>query len=127
MGRWLPGISLIAAAAYPQGRLRPPPNVGCDRNDLTSYQGKVREYARDRTQVSLVIDTDEGTVERVVLKLEAGRTPESRFLWDGEPFQPGNWKDLESSEGKLNPGVTVIAWVCTKGGPPLLDWRPPPR
>ena len=125
--RRLAAFFLFAVAACAQGRVRPPQNVGCDRNDLTVYQGKVRQYTRDKAQVKLTIDTDEKTVERITLKLEGSRTAESRFLWEGGPFQTQHWKELESAPGKLKPGITVNAWVCTNGGPPLLDWRPPAR
>ena len=127
MPRCLAAFFIFAATLCAQGRVRPPQNVGCDRNDLTVYQGKVRQYTRSRTQVSLTIDTDEKTVERITLKLDAGRTAESRFLWEGEHFQAAHWKELESAPGKLKTGITVNAWVCANGGPPLLDWRPPAR
>ena len=127
MPRCLAAFFLFAAMVCAQGRVRPPQNVGCERNDLTVYQGKVRQYARDSKQVSLTIDTDEKTVERIMLKLAGARTAESRFLWAGVPFRTQHWKELETPEGKLKAGITVIAWVCTNGGPPLLDWQPPAR
>jgi hypothetical protein len=123
----LAAFFLAAVAACAQGRVRPPAKVGCDRNNLTVYHGKVRQYTRDKTQVKLTIDTEEKTVERIVLKLDGSRTAESRFLWAGEPFQPRHWKELESAPGKLQPGIMVNAWVCTNGGPPLLDWQSPAR
>jgi len=125
--RCLAAFFLVAVAACAQGRMRPPQNVGCDRNALTVYQGKVRQYTRDRAQVKLVIDTEEKTVERIVLKLNGARTAESRFLWAGETFQAQHWRELESEPGKLKAGITVNAWVCSNGGPPLLDWQPPAR
>lgn len=127
MHRCLLALGLLTAAAAGQGRLRPPENVGCQRNDLTVYQGKVRQYVRNRSQVSVEILTDEETVERVVLPMKAGRAVESRFLWEGAVFEPRHWKDLETGPGKLKAGMRVIAWVCADGGPPLLDWRPPAR
>lgn len=127
MHRCLLALCLFTATAAGQGRLRPPENVGCDRNQLTAYQGKVRQYVHNRSQVAVEIQTDEETVERVVLPLKAGRTAESRFLWEGAVFQPRHWKDLEAEPGKLKAGMRVIAWVCADGGPPLLDWRPPAR
>ena len=120
-------LLLAAALASGQGRLRPPENVGCDRNQLTSYQGEVKSYSRTARQITLAIHTDENTNERVVLSRSGRQTFESRFLWNGEKFEAKHWKDLEESPEKLRPGIRVIAWVCTGGGAPLLDWRPAPR
>jgi hypothetical protein len=122
-----PVLLLVAMLATGQGRLRPPANVGCDRNQLTSYEGLVKQYTHEAARVSIEIQTDENTVERVVVSMKDGSALEGRLLWNGEPFQPRHWKELEERPGKLRSGTRVVAWVCEGGKPPLLDWRPPSR
>jgi hypothetical protein len=123
--KWLVFAS-AALLTHGQGRLRPPAQVGCDRNQLTAYEGVVRSYSRTATQVVVRIATDADTDERVVVKLGKGQKPESRFLWNGEAFDSSHWRGLEAKPGVLRRGMRVIAWVCEGGSPPLLDWRMPP-
>jgi rhodanese-related sulfurtransferase len=101
-----------ASRAATRQRLAPPPEVRCDRNDLTSYAGRVTAYARAGEQVSITIATDDGTIESVTA---------TSFLHDGGPFR--GWKAIEGDGGKPLESLRAIAWVCTEG-PVLIDWRP---
>ena len=102
---WL-GLSLIvfASTLAGQGRLRPPENVGCDRNELTSYTGALTLFTRSKTHVSLTIRTDEQTTERVkVPKEKIGNRP-------------------------LRRGERLTAWVCASGAVTIQWLSPsPPR
>jgi hypothetical protein len=97
----------LALAAQP--RLRPPDDVGCDRNELTVYAGEVTRYTRAKGAMQLTIRTDEDTVEKV-------RLPEARMRWRGGPFLPEHWKELEKGKRRVH------AWVC-KSGTGLIDWQ----
>lgn len=128
--RFVAAILLLmacSALAAAQGRLRPPANLPCDRNQTTSYTGAPSSYSRSRSGLKLVVLTEEGTRETIRLSLEKGESFEQFFLWEGEPFRAGDWGRLEQSEGKLREGIRVTAWVCTGGARPVLDWRAPPR
>lgn len=105
-------------------RLRPPPNLTCPTDHLTSYTGRVVSYRRRPGEVSLRIHTDWDTTESVRLSPPVDVGPAGYFLLNGEPFRESDWKVIESSEGRLRPNVRVTAWVCDDGRPPIIDWRP---
>lgn len=92
-----------------QGRLRPPEDVGCDRNELTAHAGVVADYSRTAGKVTVTIRTDEQTREKASFD-------DSRLRWRGGEFQPAHWKQIE--KGKTR----AVAWVCAKGGG-LLDFQ----
>ncbi len=100
-------LTLLTLGA--QGRLRPPDDVGCDRNELTSYTGVVTNYTRTNGKITVTIDTDDGTKESAAYA-------ESRLRWRGAEFTPEHWKQIE--KGKTR----AVAWVCSKGGG-LLDFQ----
>ena len=83
-----------------QGRLRPPENVGCDRNELTSYTGVLNQFSKSKTHVTLTIRTDEATTEKV-------KVPNEK-IGDHEPRK----------------GERLTAWVCTSG-PVTIQWLSP--
>lgn len=127
---WAAAICLLAVLstmAVAQGRLRPPANLPCDRNQTTSYTGAASSYSRSKSALKLVVLTEEGTRESVRLTIRKGENLEKFFLWEGEPFRAEDWTKLESAEGKLRDGIRVTAWVCSSGATPVLDWRAPPR
>jgi hypothetical protein len=85
---------------FGQGRLRPPDNVGCERNDLTSYTGSLAEFSRSKTHVLLVIRTDADTIERV------------------------NVPNEKIGDRALKNGDRLTAWVC-KSGAVTIQWLSP--
>jgi hypothetical protein len=96
----------------------PPPAVDCDRNELTSYTGKVTRYARQPDRISLTLETDDDTVETVSLR------PGDKILLNAREMTKGDWKLVEEKEGKLRPRMRATVWIC-RGGRPVLDWQPP--
>ena len=106
-----------------RGRLMPPPQVTCDRNDLTVYPGRAISYSRVKGKTTLKIRTDFDTTETVTLKHPGTSDPSKRFLLNYQPFKAADWKKIESRQGVLRPGMRAHAWVC-KGGETLIDWRP---
>lgn len=105
------------------GRLAPPAAVTCNRNNLTVYAGKVVKYTRSRGKTVLVIDTSSDTRETVTLRHPGTDDPTAFFLIQGTPFTAKDWNRIEQKKGRLLPGMTAFAWVCT-GGKTVVDWRP---
>jgi rhodanese-related sulfurtransferase len=105
------------------GRLAPPAAVTCDRNQLTSYTGKVKSYKRQRGKTVLVIDTTSDTTERVTLVHKETDDPSRFYLIDSTPFTSRDWIRIERRKGELHPNMSAIAWVCGNGTA-IIDWRP---
>lgn len=105
------------------GRLAPPSAVKCDRNQLTSYSGRVTAYVRSEEKTTLTIATDADTIETVTIAPRAGGDPSAAYLLDGTAFGPDGWKRIEASRGVLHDSMRAIAWVCTNGET-IVDWRP---
>ena len=108
-------------------RLQPPTAVACPRDQLTSYNGSVLRYVRGKGHTELRIRTDWDTDETVRLRHPGTDDPSPWFLLAGQPFQPSDWSRIESARGRLQPGLRVVAWVCSDGRNPWVDWQPPPR
>lgn len=111
------------ASASRGGRLAPPAAVTCDRNQLTSYAGKVKTYKRQNGKTVLVIDTSADTTERVTLTHPDSDDPSRFFLIDGTPFTVRDWTRVEVRKGQLHPNMSAVAWVCSNGRN-VIDWRP---
>jgi len=119
------------ASASRGGRLAPPAAVSCDRNELTSYAGKVKSYKRQRGKTVLVIDTSAGTsadtsadtTERVTLLHKGTDDPSRFYLIAGTPFTSRDWSRIERRKGELHPNMSAVAWVCSNGTS-IIDWRP---
>jgi rhodanese-related sulfurtransferase len=111
------------ASASRGGRLAPPAAVSCDRNQLTSYAGKVKSYKRQRGKTVLVIDTSADTTERVTLLHKGTDDPSRFYLIAGTPFTSRDWSRIERSKGQLHPNMSAVAWVCSNGTS-IIDWRP---
>lgn len=105
-------------------RLMPPATLACERNELTSYTGRVTSYRRTADMTAVVINTDAGTTEKVEVRHADAATV---YLLNGSPFTDADWPRIESEDGELLPGTRVTAWVCLDGKTaPVLDWRPAP-
>jgi hypothetical protein len=101
-----------------------PEQVRCDRNQLTSYFGKVTAYKRGKVRVWLRIATDYDTVEEVTAIDPAEKDPANLFLYQGRAFTAADWRRIESKPGVLRKGTRATAWVCRDGKtPPLIDWN----
>jgi hypothetical protein len=138
MLRAILSLALVLSGAHGQtsskrqtpagGRQRPPRAVECPRDHLTSYTGKLTSYNRSRGQLQIRIRTDWDTDEEFTLRFAEGESPTSRFLLRSNTFQSGDWKAIESTQGRLRPGVRATVWECKGDGRPQLtiDWLPPP-
>jgi len=119
------GYGGAAQAQEPAGRLRPPPTLHCERNQLTSHTGVLKAYDRDAGVLRLSIHTDEDTDETVELP-QSGTDASRAFLLNGGPFNNPDWARLESSPGVAREGLRLTAWVCLDGRtPPVIDWHFP--
>lgn len=119
-----PAAASSAAPAMTRGgRLAPPAAVPCDRNDLTSYAGRITHYQRRPGKTVVVIETHAGTTETVTLRHRGIDDPSSMFLIGGQPFEQSDWERVEIRKGEVRSGMEAIAWVC-RDGATLLDWRP---
>ena len=108
----------------PSGRLAPPAQVQCDRNQLTSYSGTVSTFDRQADTTHIEITTDWGSVEAFALPHPDGG-PEQHFLLWGEPFKAEDWAQIEVEPGQLAEGLQAIVWVCEDESiMPVVDWRP---
>jgi rhodanese-related sulfurtransferase len=113
----------MAAPASRGGRLAPPAAVTCDRNQLTSYTGKVKSYKRQHGKTVLVIETSADTIETVTLAHDKSGDPSRFYLIHGTPFTSRDWSRIERRKGELLPNMSAIAWVCSNGRN-VIDWRP---
>lgn len=120
---YMPEPASAPAAPAGRGRLMPPSQIRCDRNDVTVYSGRVLSYSRVKGKTMLKIRTDSDTTETVTLKHPNSSDPSKWFLLNFEPFKAADWKKIERRQGVLRPGMRVNAWVC-KDGKAILDWRP---
>lgn len=124
-------LALVSPGAFQEPsprRQRPPQAIQCQRDHLTSYTGKVVRYSRAETRLRIDIRTDWDTAEQFTIHLGKGEDAAGRFLLRSGAFQPRDWDVIESSKGRLRPGMRATVWECNAGGAPVLtiDWEPPP-
>ena len=109
-----------------RGRLMPPPQLACDRNDLTLYDGRVLTYRRRRGSTFLRIRTNSDTTEEVVIHHPGTDDPSRFYLLNGQPFGKSDWRRIEKRPRVLKTGMRANVWVC-RGNPsvqPIVDWQP---
>jgi hypothetical protein len=109
-----------------RGRLIPPAQLKCDRNDLTSYDGQVLVYRRRKGSTFLRMRTNFDTTENVTIRHRATNDPSQFYLINGEAFTKADWRRIEKRSGVLRSGMRANVWVC-RGNPsiqPVVDWRP---
>ncbi len=125
------GVMTLSAAggvSLPQerGRIMPPTQLTCDRNDLTSYDGRVLVYRRRKGSTFLRMRTNFDTTENVTIRHPRTNDPSKFFLINGEAFTKSDWGSIEKKPHVLRPGMRANVWVC-RGNPsiqPVVDWRP---
>ena len=113
----------VASAVAAQGRLRPPAFVTCDRNQLTSFTGRVVSLSRDADATRMVMDTDESTQETLTIRHPKGN-PAAWFYREGQPFVQQDW-DVLLPGGRLRSDARATAWVCATETNPKIDWALP--
>lgn len=104
----------------------PPTALKCDRNELTSYDGRILAYRRRRGSTFLRIRTNYDSTEEVTIHHPGTNDPSKFYLINTEPFGKDDWKRIERTRGVLKRGMRANVWVC-EGNPsiqPVVDWRP---
>lgn len=117
-------VSVVSLAQ--QGRIMPPPQLKCDRNDLTSYDGRILAYRRRVGSTFLRIRTNFDTTEEVTIRHRGSDDPSPFYLINGGPFMKSDWRRIEKRARVLKSGMRANVWVC-RGNPtiqPVVDWRP---
>ncbi|MBT8071195.1 MAG: hypothetical protein HKP21_12290 [Xanthomonadales bacterium] len=116
---------VVDARLVERGRIAPPASLACDRNQLTSYNGRVARYQRDETATVIAIATDWDTNESASISHPAPDRAQNHFLLNGKDFPANGWQSIETDTGELRAGVRAIVWVCSDGKTqPVIDWRP---
>ena len=118
-------LLLVHALFAATQRLRPPEKIGCSRDHLTSFSGRVIAFKRDNKETFLKIRTDEETTETFVLKHPGKDSAVERFLLRGGTFEPTDWNRIEEKKNKLRRQMRATVWVCDDGSMPVVDWQPP--
>ena len=117
-------VSLVGLAQ--EGRIMPPPQLKCDRSDLTSYDGRILAYRRRMGSTFLRIRTNFDTTEAVTIRHRGTDDPSKFYLLNGERFMKTDWRRIEKRRRVLKEGMRANVWVC-RGNPaiqPVVDWRP---
>lgn len=117
-----------AAISFHQerGRIMPPPQLKCDRSDLTSYDGQVLAYRRRRGSTFLRIRTSFDTTEEVTIRHPGTDDPSKFYLLNGRAFMRSDWRRIEKRTKVLRRGMRANVWVCRDNPSiqPVVDWRP---
>ena len=121
-------VSMAGACVYSQergGRIMPPSNLKCDRNNVTLYDGKVLTYRRRKGSTFLRVRTSFDTTESVTLRHPGTNDPSMFYLINGEPFTKNDWKRIEKGTKNLKAGMRANIWVCRDNPDiqPVIDWR----
>lgn len=123
------GAGIAAPSQERGGRIAPPAALKCNRNDLTSYDGKVLTYRRRIGSTYLRIRTNFDTTEIIRIRHPRTDDPSEFFLINGASFTRSDWRRIERRKNVLGTGMRANVWVC-RGNPaiqPVVDWRPEDR
>ncbi len=112
------GTAIEAQERGGRERLAPPAALDCDRNHLTSYEGRLLALtpAPDSLTVTLITDWDSEetfTVPRGAVHLR-----------DGAPMDPAAQAAFLAALKPPTTAPRLIAWVCSDPCVVTLDWRP---
>ena len=120
-------VMLLSAMSLSQERrMMPPPELKCDRNELTLYDGRILAYRRRTGQTFLRIRTSFDTTEEVTIRHRGTDDPSKYYLLNGQRFMKGDWRRIEKRKGVLKAGMRANVWVCRDNPSiqPVVDWRP---
>ena len=122
----LMALLLCVASLAQEGRMMPPRELKCDRNDLTLYDGRILAYRRRIGKTFLRIRTNFDTTEEVIVLHRGTDDPSKFYLLNGGPFTKGDWRRIEKRKGVLKAGMMANVWVCRDNPSiqPVVDWRP---
>ena len=104
-----------------RARLMPPAALSCDRDHLTSFEGRLERLELGDAYHRAVLRTDWDSMETFELPFEGD---EPCYLLDGQVMAPGTWRELLPDPEHPPAGLRVIAWVCEAPATVTLDWRP---
>ena len=119
-------LLICVASLAQEGRIMPPAEVKCDRNDLTSYDGRILGYRRRIGKTFLRIRTNFDTTEEVTVHHRGTDDASKFYLLNGQRFTKGDWRRIEKRKGVLKAGMRANVWVCRDNPSiqPVVDWRP---
>jgi hypothetical protein len=120
-------ISIGAVSGQDRGgRIAPPGELKCDRNDLTLYDGRIITYRRRQGSTFLRIRTNFDTTETVIIRHPRTDDPSKFYLLNGAPFTANDWRRIERKQKVLRTGMRANVWVCRDNPAiqPVVDWRP---
>lgn len=108
------------------GRIMPPPQLECDRSDLTSYDGRILVYRRRKGSTFLRIRTNFDTTEEVTIRHRGTDDPSKFYLLNGQRFTRSDWRRIEKRKGVLKERMRANVWVCRGNSSvqPVVDWQP---
>ena len=119
------GVLLAGQPAAIAQRLRPPADLPCPRDRLTSFAGEAIGYDRSPGSLKLRLRSDDGNATTIRLAVADDDAARASFRIDGRPFEAADWARIEVGPGALRPPMRAIAWVCEDGRTPaVIDWRP---
>jgi hypothetical protein len=108
------------------GRMLVPEFIKCDRNNLTSWRGTASRYEHTDESLTLIIETDYGTQERVDFALAENNQGQIKNMFLGNrPFIEEDWVTIEKDAEDLQSNVIVTAWVCNANASTsyVLQWH----
>jgi len=120
------GLIFFVVSLAQEGRMMPPGELKCDRNDLTVYDGRILAYRRRVGKTFLRVRTSFDTTEEVTIRHRGTEDPSKFYLLNGQPFLKSDWRRIEKSKGVLKSGMMANVWVCRDNPSiqPVVDWRP---
>ncbi|MCL1126378.1 hypothetical protein [Shewanella surugensis] len=106
------------------GRLRVPEYVECPRDQVSSWQGRVITYHRSNSMISLVIDTDANTTEKIKIHYTKLEQLFKQLYLRGQPFKATDWPTIEQSKSIIRDNTLVTVWFCqNKQYLSLINWQ----
>ena len=119
-------VAIVSLGGLAQEGRVMPPQLKCDRSDLTLYDGRILAYRRRMGSTFLRIRTNFDTTEEVTIRHRGTDDPSKFYLLNGERFMNSDWNRIEKRKRVLKEGMRANVWVC-RGNPaiqPVVDWRP---
>ena len=109
-------------------RLRVPSFVSCNPNYLTSWDGRVSSYTREKNRLNLTLNTSYETTEHFNASFKDTDELIEMFRLNGGAFTESDWTLIERKKGVLKDSVFVTIWICSETDKtPLLDWKVKPN
>jgi hypothetical protein len=124
------------ARARQQRRLAPPLGLGCDADQVTSFNGRVISYERKSGRILIRIRTDGETTEEFTIRYTNEEDLSKRFLLNGARLAGGELAKIEARWRQDKRNVRATVWACFDNEwqivrANLIDWhtgkRKPPQ